>query len=107
MLKYQYRTFVIEPSGHIQTHVTKNAPSLDELQDWCGGWVQMVPHFTKLASRTRGTAWVNEEGILLSLPYNNPATVLWQKQYKFATSIFGNIAVHFREKLPGIEEITS
>lgn len=50
--------------------------TLEELQKFVGGWIEMVPVSEKMVMV------VNEEGTFHQLPYNKTATRLWQESFK-------------------------
>lgn len=52
---------------------------LARLQSLVGGYVEIVPAFSKYNER-RALAYANEDGIARGLPLNARATVLWMEQ---------------------------
>lgn len=61
--------------------------SLDELQAFVGGWIEIV-------GLPDGRALVcNEEGKLKGLPYNSEATGLWQRFYGLTDVMVGDILI--------------
>lgn len=62
----------------------KPKPSLQEMQEAVGGYVERV----QLDGRTY--IWANEEGLLHGLPLNRIATRLYQAKYGLNVSIVGD-----------------
>ena len=58
--------------------------SLKVLQDAVDGWVQVVDLSPKLS------IWVNEEGKMNGLPYNDIATAIYQDRFGAVDIIVGN-----------------
>lgn len=61
-------------------HYDGKAPTLEELQQAVGGFIETVPHFDQitLSGETHTcVALCNEDGKLEGLPLNGAATVLW------------------------------
>lgn len=65
----------------------RKGPSLEELQAAVGGLVQLV----KLDGRTE--LWLNEEGKLLALPLNPPATRIWELYFGATDFVCGPVLV--------------
>ena len=61
--------------------------SYNYLNTAVAGWIQSVDLDETL---TGFTLWVNEEGKLDGLPYNQKATHLWELSYGFTDVIVGN-----------------
>lgn len=59
-----YAYTVIQPDGISTTHVLKKRATLTELQEWVGGYIQII----QLSARQ--WAIVNEEGRIHGLPIN-------------------------------------
>lgn len=57
-------------------------PTLDALKEAIGGgYIEVVPYFDTFPRDSKNikcVAFCNEEGKLQDLPYNQPATALWQ-----------------------------
>ena len=67
---------IISPNGtQHKTEHTKPV-ALDVLQQSVGGYIEIVPHFTKYNNKPC-VAFCNEEGKLEQLPYNHVATTAW------------------------------
>ena len=86
------RWYLIQPGpcGSVITEQRwkrKKGPSLAELQAAVGGLVQLV----KLDGRTE--LWVNEEGKLLDLPLNPPATRIWELYFGATDFVCGPVLV--------------
>lgn len=65
---------VIEPSGKVRVYTLQpgRTPTLEWLQAQVGGWIEPV----RICLHGSCTMLVNEEGRLLGLPFNSPATEL-------------------------------
>lgn len=69
-----------------------NSPTLSQLQEACGGYVQQV----QLPSGN--IIWCNEEGKILDLPYNEQATSLWwdiDPKMTMRDTLHGNIVFEY------------
>jgi hypothetical protein len=82
------QVIVITPENEVSV---KQMPSTspDEynfLNTAVAGWIQAVPLDDELEGIT---LWVNEEGKLDGLPYNQKATYLWEQSYGFSDVIVG------------------
>lgn len=102
--KYQYHSFILKPDGTVEEKIHPKQPEYEWLRDTVGGLIQPVGYLTKYTDANgkewkRGTAYVNEEGLIISLPFNHQATMLWAGQYDHATLLVGNLVITFREKL--------
>lgn len=62
---------IIPPEGDCENRICKG--TLEEMQAIVGGLIQQVPHFHSFGGR-RCTAWCNEEGLILGLPFNPRAS---------------------------------
>jgi hypothetical protein len=76
--------------------------SLDFLQSFVGGWVQVVPLAGSLAGLSM---WLNEEGKFSDLGLNELATAIWEDSYGATDFIVGNVLITGGEDYDG--EITS
>ena len=74
------QVIVITPEGSItQMEMGKDGQSeYDFLNKTVAGWIQAVDLDGTLAGFT---IWVNEEGKMSGLPYNDLATLLWEISY--------------------------
>ena len=66
---------------------TKETMTLEEMQAWVGGYVQMVP------LPDGRELWCNEEGKIDGLPVNAKATAIWEKNYGPTDIIMGNAII--------------
>jgi hypothetical protein len=81
---------VIKSNGEVSAEQVENSNEYDFLSNAVAGWIQAVD----LAEDLEGlTLWVNEEGKLNGLPYNQKATYLWEKSYGFTDVIVGDVVI--------------
>lgn len=89
------RTYTLWPDGLCIETSHDTEPTLDWMQNEVGGLIQSVPFFdsytNKAGETLTGEAYVNEEGTLLQLPFNEPALRLWKGQYRYGYPLFGNL----------------
>lgn len=71
------RLVVIPPHGDIIDNRISKSPTLKELQNLVGGYIQSLPEFDKYEDMP-AEAWVNEDGLAIGLPLNNRAITLWR-----------------------------
>jgi len=57
-------------------HDVAESPTLDELHEIVGGFIEPVPHWDDYMGMPC-VVWCNEEGKLRGLPLNRRATMLW------------------------------
>jgi hypothetical protein len=67
--------------------LTQEFVDYDTISNGVEGWIESVSLEDNL------NLWVNEEGKVNSLPYNNLATVLWEAYYGFTDVIMGPAVV--------------
>lgn len=72
-----YVVVVIKANGSVDSRTQDKKPDLRELQKLVGGYIEIVPHFTRYGAHRRATAYCNEEGKLHGLPLNEKATKAW------------------------------
>ena len=87
---------VIKPDGSEETHEYKKVDH-KILQGFVGGLIEVVPNLNKFNGE-RCTAYVNEEGQLLPLPFNERATKLWLDQlgkgpFWYEPRLYGNLVI--------------
>lgn len=94
-----------EEGGFVFGEETHEIISLEFLQSFVGGWVQVVP----LAGSLSGLSmWLNEEGKFSDLPLNELATAIWEDSYGKTDFIVGNILITGAEDYDGeIETLTA
>lgn len=89
----------IKADGTITSEVADN--NLERLQKTVGGYIQIVPHFTKYNDR-RCICYANENGrpdiIYPGLPLNQTASDLWRAQlgdgpFLYEPDLFGDIII--------------
>lgn len=77
-----YHVFIIKTDGTINKTVQPKAPTYEQQKAAVGGYIETIPYFTKLLhdgrQYTRGTAFCNEEGIVIGMPVNSMASALWR-----------------------------
>ena len=79
---------IIRTSGLVEWVEFPEDDSLSTLQKAVGGWVECVPISSTLEM------WVNEEGLLVGLPYNSIATYLYNHEWKSPDQIIvGDVIV--------------
>jgi hypothetical protein len=80
------QVIVITPEHEVSVQQMPIAKEYDFLNTAVAGWIQAV----ELSEDLEGiTLWVNEEGKMNGLPYNQKATYLWEKSYGFTDVIVG------------------
>lgn len=70
--------------------------TLEELQHAVGGYIELV-HFAPRHGLGHYTAYANEDGLGLGLPYNRVASRLYQRGYEEQVGIVGNLLIVTRE----------
>jgi hypothetical protein len=94
-----------EDGGFVFGDETHEVISLDFLQSFVGGWVQVVPLSGSLSGLSM---WLNEEGKFSDLPLNELATAIWEDSYGKTDFIVGNVLITGGEDYDGeIETLTS
>ena len=77
------RVFILYADGTATFTDSLKNPTYETLSKAVGGMIETIPYFTKLEydgiTYNRGTAYCNEEGLLLGLPFNANATEAWKK----------------------------
>ena len=80
------QVIVITAEHEVSVQQMPVADEYNFLNTAVAGWIQAV----ELSEDLEGiTLWVNEEGKMSSLPYNQKATFLWEKSYGFTDVIVG------------------
>ena len=76
-----YLVVILKTDGTRWRATQPKAPDLDQMQKAVGGFIETVPHFTKLTHEgehlSRGHCFCNEEGKITGLPINEQATKAW------------------------------
>ena len=80
------QVIVITPEHEVSVQQMPVAGEYNFLNTAVAGYIQAVELDEELAGIT---IWVNEEGKLDRLPYNQKATYLWEKSYGFTDVICG------------------
>lgn len=73
-------------------------PSLEQLQRYVGGWVELVPGFTLYGSKTC-EAYCNEGGRIKRLPLNYDATALWRYDNGATDFLVGSVVIVVKEPM--------
>jgi hypothetical protein len=81
---------VIKANGEVSAEQVANENEYQFLSETLEGWLQAVPLDDDLAGLT---LWVNEEGKMNGLAYNQKATYIWEKSYGFTDVIVGNAVI--------------
>ncbi len=80
------------PDGKIHRSEQPKAPDYAQIRKAVEGIVQQVPYMTRITYEglvyNRGTAYVNEEGIIRRMPFNRTASLLWRANAR-AAKAFG------------------
>jgi hypothetical protein len=71
---------IIGPGGQIEEHELVRVPNLDALQKAVGGYIEVVPYFTKYEGRPC-IALCNENGKIEGLPVNRKAQAFWELSF--------------------------
>jgi hypothetical protein len=85
----------ISPGGEVKRTPLNTHPTLDQLKDIVGGYIELVPYFNKFENKPC-IAFCNEMGKLHELPVNLKATNLWIDAYGGSVSpdyLVGSIAI--------------
>lgn len=92
-----YKIIKIQSDGKIEEVIQPKAPTYEDQRAFVGGLIQFVPHLTKieLFDLKRGQMVINEEGMLLNLPYNAVATKIWRENlgkapFSYEPKLYGN-----------------
>lgn len=104
-----YTVVVMSPDGRRVRTTQARRPDLDQLQRAVGGFIETVPHFTRLGELRRGVAYCNEYGRLHRLPLNADATTEWRKclgsgPFRYEPTLLGSVV--FYAKTGGRESCT-
>lgn len=85
----------IHPDGLVHRALIDTHPTLDQLKDIVGGYIELIPYFNKFENKPC-LAFCNEMGKLTGLPVNLKATNLWIDAYGGSVSpdyLVGSIAI--------------
>ena len=77
-----YTVLLVKIDGTVEETSQAKTPSYEQIKKAVGGYIEAVPHFRKYFREqgpvlVRGTAYVNEEGLINGLPFNEAATKQW------------------------------
>lgn len=87
--KKNYAMIVICADGRIVKHIQNTEPTLEQMQADVGGYIELIPFFTRIRYETpaegevvypHGIAYCNEYGKLKNMPFNRRATEMWKVQ---------------------------
>jgi hypothetical protein len=67
---------IIQVDGAVSSEELAAPPALEDLQGGVGGYIELVPYFTKYKGRPC-VAFCDEDGKRKGLPVNQRATSLW------------------------------
>lgn len=100
--------FTIYPDGTVHKTVQKKNPDLRQLQEGVNGFIERVPHFTKIKVDdkvyNRGTCWCNENGLTNDDAFNWLATAMWKQNLEgkgplwYEPQLYGTIVFVATEK---------
>jgi hypothetical protein len=76
--KTRYIATVIKVDGSVETKMLNRAPTLKQLQEFVGGYIQQIPLWHRYLD-TRCTVYADEEGKLYHKPINVRATQMWKE----------------------------
>lgn len=98
-----YSIHIIRANGTIEHNILPKAPNDDYIRKAIGGWMETVPHFTKLGQLKRGLAYADEEGILKRKPFNAEATKLWKLclgagPFAYEPKLYGDVIFYAKTK---------
>jgi hypothetical protein len=85
----------ISPGGEVKRTSLNTHPTLDQLKDIVGGYIELIPRFNTFEGKPC-IAFCNEMGKLHGLPVNLKATNLWMDAYGGSVSpdyLVGSIAI--------------
>mgnify|MGYP001549928524 CR=1 FL=1 len=83
---------IIPLSGMITYRACTEAPSLEELQQEVGGYLQVIPRFDKFHGE-HCVAFCDEEGSFKNMATNAIASKLWREQAGHSGSLRGTVVV--------------
>lgn len=70
---------IIKPDGSSAQVLMAAPPTLEQLQTWVGGYIELAPHWNTFLGQRCVVFW-NEDAKRLGLPINMRATELWHEQ---------------------------
>jgi hypothetical protein len=74
---------ILKVDGTTETIRTEKPPTLDQLQEAVGGYIQIVPDWPRWTSKPC-EVYCDENGLLKEKPLNRQATLAWRAQLKGA-----------------------
>lgn len=72
-----YNVIIIKSDGTIERSQQPKKPEYQQIRNAVKGFIQIVPHLSKFENYKRGEMYVNEEGLIHGLPFNETATDAW------------------------------
>lgn len=96
----------IKPDGTITVQPITSVPSLEDLQSYVGGYIEMVPMWEQFLGRDC-IVFCHEEGKLHGDPVNEVATSLWKVQLLQVGILTPDILVGTVIIIAGDEELLS
>jgi hypothetical protein len=90
----KYLVTIVKVDGSLDVRELDKAPSLQQLQEYVGGYIQIVPLWTGYRGR-RCTVYADEERRIHGKPLNVLATQWWQEALgpRQAAPLCGDIAI--------------
>lgn len=84
------KVITISTTGEVAVAEMPSEKEYEFLSNSVGGWIEMV----RLERELEGMIiWVNEEGKIDGLPYNDQATLVWELSYGQTDIIVGNAVI--------------
>ena len=91
-----YNVILIRADGSIERSQQTKKPEYEQIKKAVAGFIQIVPHLSKMEDYKRGEAYVNEEGLIHGLPFNQKATEIWLENlgkgpFSYEPRLFGDM----------------
>ena len=74
-----YVVVIFKASGEVERREQTKAPTLKQLNEAVGGYIQSVPHMRKYDGLSRGYAYCDEDGKMKGKPHNPLASDVWMQ----------------------------
>jgi len=97
-----YNVIIIKAYGFIERSQQDKKPDYKQIREAVDGFIQIVPHLNKMENYKRGEAYVNEEGLIRGLPFNQKATEIWLENlgkghFSYEPRLFGDMIYIVKE----------